>query len=215
MSVSADGQSDLGNGLAHKVRHATHRSRSGARSIFALNSVPGVCQRRTTLASNATGAGVGSVVRVADRVGRISEYEEDDPCSARGPATTSGSRSATGADDASASSTSQPRKTGLPAAREITLRRPQVRVLMLSMHDNEQYLLDAISAGASGYVLKSAVDRDLVACRGAMWGAVPVPGRRSRADARPRTTHPLRDPSRADHRLTPEACRAMHASSSS
>jgi DNA-binding NarL/FixJ family response regulator len=39
------------------------------------------------------------------------------------------------------------------------------------MHDNEQYLFEAISAGASGYVIKSAVDRDLVeACRATMRG---------------------------------------------
>jgi DNA-binding NarL/FixJ family response regulator len=66
---------------------------------------------------------------------------------------------------------SMPRKTGLQAAREITQRNPGIRVLMLSMHDNEQYLFEAISAGASGYVLKSAVDRDLVeACRATMRG---------------------------------------------
>jgi DNA-binding NarL/FixJ family response regulator len=66
---------------------------------------------------------------------------------------------------------SMPRMTGLQAAREITRRRPEVRVLMLSMHDNEQYLFEAIKAGASGYVLKTAVDRDLVeACRAAVRG---------------------------------------------
>jgi DNA-binding NarL/FixJ family response regulator len=66
---------------------------------------------------------------------------------------------------------SMPRKTGLQAAREITQRRPEVRVVMLSMHDNEQFLFEAIGAGASGYVLKSSVDRDLVeACRAAMRG---------------------------------------------
>ena len=66
---------------------------------------------------------------------------------------------------------SMPRKTGLQAAREITHRRPDVRVLMLSMHDNEQFLFEAIRAGASGYVLKSSVDRDLVeACRATMRG---------------------------------------------
>jgi DNA-binding NarL/FixJ family response regulator len=66
---------------------------------------------------------------------------------------------------------SMPRKTGLQAAREITQRAPDVRVLMLSMHDNEQFLFEAIRAGASGYVLKSSVDRDLVeACRATMRG---------------------------------------------
>ncbi|HEX2085986.1 MAG TPA: response regulator transcription factor [Solirubrobacteraceae bacterium] len=64
-----------------------------------------------------------------------------------------------------------PRMTGLQAAREITARRPQVRVLMLSMHDNEQYFFQALRAGASGYVLKTAAERDLVAaCRAAVRG---------------------------------------------
>ena len=50
---------------------------------------------------------------------------------------------------------SMPRKTGLQAAREITHRKPEVRVLMLSMHDNEQYLFEAIKAGAQGYLHKN------------------------------------------------------------
>ena len=66
---------------------------------------------------------------------------------------------------------SMPRMTGLQAAREITRRTPELRVLMLSMHDNEQYFFEALEAGASGYVLKTAADRDLVeACRAAMRG---------------------------------------------
>ena len=66
---------------------------------------------------------------------------------------------------------SMPRKTGLQAAREITRRKADVRVLMLSMHDNEQYLFEALKAGACGYVLKAAADRDLVeACRAALRG---------------------------------------------
>jgi RNA polymerase sigma factor (sigma-70 family) len=64
-----------------------------------------------------------------------------------------------------------PQRTGLQAARELQERRPQLRTLMLSMHENEQYFFEAIGAGASGYVLKSAVDRDLVeACRATMRG---------------------------------------------
>ena len=66
---------------------------------------------------------------------------------------------------------SMPRKTGLQAAREITHRSPDIRVLILSMHENEEYLFEALAAGASGYVLKTGVDRDLVeACRAAMRG---------------------------------------------
>ena len=64
-----------------------------------------------------------------------------------------------------------PRLTGIQAARELSQRRPDVRILVLSMHDNEQYFFEALKAGASGYVLKSAADRDLVeACRAAMRG---------------------------------------------
>ncbi|WP_327634608.1 response regulator transcription factor [Kribbella sp. NBC_00482] len=61
-----------------------------------------------------------------------------------------------------------PRMTGLQAARELSRRREPPRMLMLSMYDNEQYFFAALKAGASGYVLKSVADRDLVdACRAA------------------------------------------------
>ena len=66
---------------------------------------------------------------------------------------------------------SMPRLNGLEAAAELARRAPEIRLLMLSMHDDEQYLFAALRAGASGYVLKSAVDRDLVeACRATMRG---------------------------------------------
>jgi DNA-binding NarL/FixJ family response regulator len=64
-----------------------------------------------------------------------------------------------------------PRMTGLQAARELASRKPGLRILMLSMHENEQFLFEALRAGASGYVLKTAADRDLVnACRATMRG---------------------------------------------
>jgi len=64
-----------------------------------------------------------------------------------------------------------PRMTGLHAARELHRRRPELRILMLSMHENERYLYEALKAGAAGYVVKSAADRDLVeACRATLRG---------------------------------------------
>src|SRR3954452_17722464 len=64
-----------------------------------------------------------------------------------------------------------PGLTGLQAAQELTRRRPELRVLMLSMHAHEQYLYEALKLGASGYVLKSAADLDLIeACRATMRG---------------------------------------------
>jgi len=66
---------------------------------------------------------------------------------------------------------SMPRMTGLQAARELRQRRPDVRVLILSMHESEQYLYEALRAGASGYVVKTVADRDLVeACRATIRG---------------------------------------------
>jgi DNA-binding NarL/FixJ family response regulator len=64
-----------------------------------------------------------------------------------------------------------PRLTGIQAARELALRRDDLRILILSMHDNERYFFEALRAGASGYVLKAAADTDLVeACRATMRG---------------------------------------------
>ncbi len=66
---------------------------------------------------------------------------------------------------------SMPRMTGLQAAQELSRRKPGLRVLILSMHDNEQYFFEALKAGASGYVLKSVANRDLIeACRATMRG---------------------------------------------
>src|ERR1700737_5123974 len=63
-----------------------------------------------------------------------------------------------------------PRMTGLQAARAIRSHLPETRVLMLSMHDDEHYLFEALKPGASGYVLKREADQDLV-------GAVHAVGR--------------------------------------
>jgi DNA-binding NarL/FixJ family response regulator len=66
---------------------------------------------------------------------------------------------------------SMPRLTGLQAARELSVRRPELPTLILSMHDNEEYLFEALRSGAAGYVLKSAADHDLIeACRAAVRG---------------------------------------------
>jgi DNA-binding NarL/FixJ family response regulator len=66
---------------------------------------------------------------------------------------------------------SMPRMTGIQAAAELHKREPELKLLMLSMHDSEQFLFEALKAGASGYVLKSGADTDIVdAVRAAMRG---------------------------------------------
>lgn len=67
---------------------------------------------------------------------------------------------------------SMPRMTGLQAAHELHKRRPDLPILILTMHESEQYLDEALRAGASAYVVKKVADRDLVeACRATLRGA--------------------------------------------
>lgn len=54
-----------------------------------------------------------------------------------------------------------PGLSGLEAAARITTSWPQVRVIMLSMHSNEEYVRQALRAGASGYLLKGAEPPEL------------------------------------------------------
>ncbi len=66
---------------------------------------------------------------------------------------------------------SMPKLTGLQAARRIREHRPDLQVLILSMHDNEEFFFEAIRAGAAGYVLKTGAEQDLAdACRAAVRG---------------------------------------------
>ena len=55
-----------------------------------------------------------------------------------------------------------PRMTGLQATVEIRAHAPEISVLVLSMHDDERYLYEALQAGAAGYVLKREADTVLV-----------------------------------------------------
>jgi DNA-binding NarL/FixJ family response regulator len=57
---------------------------------------------------------------------------------------------------------SMPKTTGIQAAAELHKRRPELKLLMLSMYDSEQFLYESLKAGASGYVLKSDADQDIV-----------------------------------------------------
>ena len=57
---------------------------------------------------------------------------------------------------------SMPKTTGIQAAEELRKRKPELKLLMLSMYDSEQFLFQSLRAGASGYVLKSDADHDIV-----------------------------------------------------
>jgi DNA-binding NarL/FixJ family response regulator len=51
---------------------------------------------------------------------------------------------------------------GVSASREILAKHPEIRILVLTMHAEEEYLADALAAGVSGYLLKSVAERDLI-----------------------------------------------------
>lgn len=55
-----------------------------------------------------------------------------------------------------------PLLNGLEATRQIQRDQPQVKVLILTMHENEEYIRQVLAAGALGYVLKDAAARDLL-----------------------------------------------------
>ncbi len=55
-----------------------------------------------------------------------------------------------------------PECNGIEATRQIKQILPEVRVLVLTMHENEEYLFQMLHAGASGYMLKEAADTELI-----------------------------------------------------
>jgi DNA-binding NarL/FixJ family response regulator len=55
-----------------------------------------------------------------------------------------------------------PLMNGIEATRQIVRRRPDIHVLILSMHANEAYIIQALKAGAKGYLLKDSADTDLI-----------------------------------------------------
>jgi two-component system nitrate/nitrite response regulator NarL len=57
---------------------------------------------------------------------------------------------------------SMPVMNGLEATKELKLRFPDFRVLILSMHENREYILQLIQSGAAGYVLKDVSSKELV-----------------------------------------------------
>jgi two-component system response regulator NreC len=69
-----------------------------------------------------------------------------------------------------------PNASGIDAIREIKEKTPSISILILTMHESEGYLLDALKAGASGYVLKRVADNELIdAIKAVHSGEVIVP----------------------------------------
>ncbi len=99
---------------------------------------------------------------------------------------------------------SMPGDSGLRVAAALRQRSPETRVLMLSMHDNTEYVLESLRAGAHGYLLKDTAATELrdairAVRRGESFFSPPIAGRLSavvRGD-------PVESPSGALGQLTP------------
>jgi two-component system response regulator NreC len=57
---------------------------------------------------------------------------------------------------------SMPRLQGLEAARKIKIAYPTVKMLILTMHNNQEYLHEAMATGAEGFLLKEGADTELI-----------------------------------------------------
>jgi DNA-binding NarL/FixJ family response regulator len=74
---------------------------------------------------------------------------------------------------------SMPGLTGIQAAAELRRASPETRVLILSMHDNTEYVLESLRAGVHGYLLKDGAAAELgdairAVCRGESFFSPPV-----------------------------------------
>ena len=67
-----------------------------------------------------------------------------------------------------------PEMDGLEATRTIKREHPGITILMVTMHDNDDYVLEATKAGAAGYVLKDASRGDLLAAMRRVINAEPL-----------------------------------------
>ncbi len=57
---------------------------------------------------------------------------------------------------------SMPRMNGLSAIKEIKSRYPETKILVLTVHESEEYILEALQTGANGYCLKDSGHKELV-----------------------------------------------------
>ncbi|HET9162513.1 MAG TPA: response regulator transcription factor [Solirubrobacterales bacterium] len=79
-----------------------------------------------------------------------------------------------------------PKLTGLQATREIRAQSPETAVLILSMHDDQRYVAEALEAGAAGYVVKTQADTDLLAAIRAIERGEPFPAPAASGELTPR-----------------------------
>jgi two-component system response regulator NreC len=68
---------------------------------------------------------------------------------------------------------SMPGLNGLEVTRRVKSSLPQVQVVILSMHADDEYIFQVLGAGASGYVLKQAASKELISAIQTVWRGEP------------------------------------------
>jgi len=101
-----------------------------------------------------------------------------------------------------------PGMNGIEGIRLLRERYPQMLLLMLTVYDDDEYIFDALCAGASGYLLKKTPPARLIEClREAMDGGAPMSPEVARKVIR--LFRDIRPPERADYHLTPHETRLL------
>jgi DNA-binding NarL/FixJ family response regulator len=98
-----------------------------------------------------------------------------------------------------------PGMSGLDVAARLRQRRPEQKILVLSMHDQDEYVVAAVRGGAHGYVLKDAAPAELRAAIRAVHGGAGYfsPAVARRIGAAVRGEAPAESPRQRAERLTP------------
>lgn len=105
---------------------------------------------------------------------------------------------------------SMPRLSGLETVRRIRQAVPRTRVLVLTVHDEEEYILPAIEAGATGYLVKDSASDELLAAVNALHAGKGYFGPQASRALADRLHHPERAREDPYRDLTPREREVFH-----
>jgi two-component system response regulator NreC len=103
-----------------------------------------------------------------------------------------------------------PRLNGLEAVRRIREALPDTRILVLTVHDDEEYVLPIVRAGATGYLLKNAASAELLAAVQSLHAGRPYFGPEATRVMAEQLRHPGDAPADPYQRLTPREREVFH-----
>lgn len=103
-----------------------------------------------------------------------------------------------------------PRLNGLEAVRRIREALPDTKILVLTVHDDEEYVVPIVRAGATGYLLKNAASTELVAAVQSLQAGRPYFGPEATRAMAAQLQHPGAEHGDPYQRLTPREREVFH-----